>query len=421
MWIDNINLILHIDTENTLTLNSTNYLTSLEYISQLNSAASAYDAAPFSNSILIGIDYDTTTITKGQKIEFYVGEKRIGVFYVTDFTPPAEGETIATITAYDLFYNLINKEIIPDFEILDGVDIREYIKQVFMSVGFSEDRILIDEDLAANTLNYSVCAGQNLASILREYCLAADVYIFVDGDENIRIVPKEILVEDGEYEELSDDILYGLDLGVSFDEMKTGIKLSYNRLTVGETEELTRVETTLQPNIMTELLNISLKSPLYLIEQIKTSCFCTVDSIKSSQNLLNLYLTSGLTEEVTAEIVVLGKFIKYVESFLEKKAEVDNQDILEAYTQLVQDSASAQILLNLLYPRLTQRTLTAYMMPDDFDIELCKIYKVSSVVKGLEPIYAYVHGFRFSIVEGDVDLELVLNEIEKIEEVEVNE
>ena len=57
-------------------------------------------------------------------------------------------------------------------------------------------------------------------------------------------------------------------------------------------------------------------------------------------------------------------------------------------------------------------------MPNDFDIELCKIFKVSSVVKGLEPIYAYVHGFRFSIVEGDVDLEITLQEIK---EVEVNE
>ena len=416
MWIDNINLILHIDIENTLTLNSTNYLTSLEYISQLNSAASAYDAAPFSNSILFGIDYDyTTTIAKGQKVEFYVGEKRLGVFYITDFTPPAEGETIATITAYDLFYNLINKEIIPDFEILDGIDIREYIKQVFKSVGFSEERILIDEDLAANTLNYSVCDGKNLATILKEYCIASDTYIYVDGDENIRVIPKEVMVDEGEYEELNDGVLYGLDLGVSYDEMKTGIKLTYNRLTVGETEELTRVETTLQPNIMTELLNINLKSPLYIIEQIRSNCLFTVDSIKSSQNTLNLYLTSGLSEEATADIVVLGKFIKYVESFLEKKEQVENQDILQVYTQLVQDSASAQILLNLLYPRLTQRTLTAYMMPNDFDIELCKIYKVSSVAKGLEPIYAYVHGFRFSIVEGDVDLEIVLNEIKGVE------
>ena len=113
--------------------------------------------------------------------------------------------------------------------------------------------------------------------------------------------------------------------------------------------------------------------------------------------------------------MVLGKFIKYVESFLERKEQVENQDILQVYTQLVQDSASAQILLNLLYPRLTQRTLTAYMMPDDFNIELCKIYKVSSVVKSLEPIYAYVHGFRFSIVEGDVNLEIVLNEIKGVE------
>lgn len=417
MWIDDFHLILHLDAENTIQFDSSNYLTSLEFTSQLNSAASVYDAAPYSNSILFGIDYDHSImpISKGQKVEFYKGEKRLGVFYVVDFTPPADGECIATITAYDLFYNLINKEIVPEFEILDGINIKDYIKQVFNSVGIAEDRLKISEDLAENTLNYSVCDGQTLATILREYCLASDTYIYVDGDENICVIPKEIMVGEETVEELNDDSFYGLDLGVGYDEMKTGLKLTYNRLTVGETEEILRTETTLQPNIMTELTNLSLSSPLYQIDQIKTSCLSTLDAVKASQNLLNLYLTSGLTEEATAEIVVYGKLIKFVESFVEKKEQVENQDILDAYTQLIQDSSSALILLSLLYPRLTQRTLTGYLMPDDFDIELCKIFKVSSNVKGLNPIYAYVHGFKLSVVEGDVDLEVILNEIKEVE------
>jgi hypothetical protein len=418
-WLDSFNIVLH-TSETTENINTTNILTSLELTKQLNSAASAYDAAPFSNSLLFSIDYSPSSfiITKGQKVELYFGEVKLGVFYVTDFTPPADDEAIATITAYDLFYNLINKEIIPEFEILDGVDIREYIKQVFLSVGIAEEKILISEDLAANTLNYSVCAGKSLADILIEYCLASDTYIFVDEEENIRVIPKEVIVNEEVTEVLDDGVFYGLDLGVNYDEMKTGIKLTYNRLTVGETEEITRIETTLQPNIMTELLNISLPSPLYMIEQVKTGVPCALDSIKSSQNNLSLYLTSSISEEATAEVVVLGKFIKFVESFLERKEQVENQDILDVCTQLIQDTSSAQILLSLLYPRLTQRTLTGYIMPDDFDIKLCKIYKVSSNVKGLNPIYAYVHGFKFSAVEGDVDLEIILQEIK---EVEVNE
>lgn len=420
-WLNNFNIVLHIDAETTENINSKNILTSLELTKQLNSAASCYDAAPFSSSLLFSIDYDphVLSISKGQKVDLYFGDKKLGVFYITDFTPPADDEVIATITAYDLFYNLINKEIIPDFEILDGVDLKTYIKQVFLSVGIAEEKILISEDLAANVLNYSVCAGKSLADILVEYCLAADVFIFVDAEENIRVIPKEVIVNEEEVTEVLDDsVLYGLDLGVNYDEMKTGIKLVYNRLTVGETEEITKIETTLQPNIMTELLNISLPSPLYLIEQVKTGVNCELDGVKSSQNNLSLYLTSTMEEEATAEIIVLGKFIKFVESFLERKEQVENQDILEVYTQLIQDTSSAQILLSLLYPRLTQRTLTGYIMPDDFNIELCKIFNVSSNVKGLNPIYAYVYGFKFSAVEGDVDLEIILQEIK---EVEVNE
>ena len=419
MWIDNFQVFLYLDTENTLTLDSTNYLSSLEFTFKLNSAASSYDAAPFSNSVIIGLDYDPNilTISKNQKLDVFFGEKKIGAFYIKDFSPPAEDSTIATITAYDLFYNLINQDIIPDFEILDGVDIKQYIKQVFDSVGIAEDRLLISEDLAENTLNYSVCDGQNLASILKEYCLATDTFIYVDADEKIRVIPKEFIV-DGEYEELNDDVLYGLGLGTTFEETQTGVKVVYNRLTVGETEEILRTETTLQPNIMTELTNISLENPLYQIDQIKTTCPSTLDAVKASQNLLNIYLTSGVSEEITDEIVVYGKLIKFVESYVEKQDESENPNVKSISTQLIQDTSSAKLLLSLLYNRMNHRTLTGYLMPDDFDIELCKIFKVSSNVKGLNPIYAYVHGFRFSIVEGDVDLELILNEIK---EVEVNE
>lgn len=416
MWLDLFEIIVHTNSENPLILNSTNSLTSLEFTSQLNSAASSYDAAPFSNSLVFGLDYepDKMEIEKGQKVELFYSGSKLGVFYVVEFTPPAEDESIAAITAYDLFYNLINRDIIPNFEILDGIDVESYIKQVFKSVGIAEDRILIDDTLAIKTLNYSVCDGQTLANILKEFCLATDAFIFVDADENIRVISKEIQAESYE-DELNDDSLYSLDLGIDFDEQPTGLKLTYNRLTVGETEELTKIETTLQPNIMTELLNINLKNPLYIVEQVKTNCLCEVDSIKSSQNILNLYLTSGMSEEVTAEIRVMGRFIKFVESFLEKKEQVENQNLKNVKTQLIQDSESAQTLLNLLYPRLKLKTMTACLMPDNFSIKLCKVFKVSSNVKDLRPVFAYVHGFKFSVVEGDVDLQITLCEMKGVE------
>ena len=415
-WVDNFNLILHIDKENTITLNSTNYLTSLEFTSQLNSAASSYDAAPFSNSILFGIDYDPNilSIYKGQKVELFNGEVRLGVFYVNDSTQPDEDHCIATITAYDLFYNLINQNIVPDFEILDGVDVKTYIKQVFDSVGIEESRILISDDVAANALNYSICDGKTLADILKEFCLATDTFVYVDADENIRVIPKEIIVE-GDCDELNDDLLYGLELGTTFEETQTGIKLIYNRLTVGNTEEILRTETTLQPSIMTELTNIKLENPLYQIDHITTSCSATLNSIKASQNQLDVYLTSDMSEEETAEVVVYGRLIKFVESYVEKEENSDNPNVKSISTQLIQDTSSAQLLLSLLYNRMNKRSLIGYIMPDNFDIELCKIFRVSSNIKYLSPIYAYVHGFKLSIVEGEVDLQILMKEIKGVE------
>ena len=64
---------------------------------------------------------------------------------------------------------------------------------------------------------------------------------------------------------------------------------------------------------------------------------------------------------------------------------------------------------------MNKRSLIGYVMPNNFDIELCKIFRVSSNIKYLSPIYAYVHGFKLSIVEGEVDLQILMKEIKGVE------
>ena len=61
--------------------------------------------------------------------------------------------------------------------------------------------------------------------------------------------------------------------------------------------------------------------------------------------------------------------------------------------------------------QLVEPLFTKYALDDNFDIELCKIFRVSSNIKYLSPIYAYVHGFKLSIVEGEVDLQILMKEI----------
>ena len=353
---------------------------------------------------------------KGIKVEALYNDKKIGTFYITDCALPTETDDyIATITSYDLLYTLINQDITPTFEILDGVDIKEYIKQVFVSVGIAEEKIIVSDKIAG-TLNYSVCQGKTLAEILKEYCLATDTYIFVDADENICVIPKVQDIPEN-CPILDDNTLYGLDLGSTFKDAYTGLKILYNRLTIGDQEELLKLETTLQPQTLTELKNNELKNPLYILNSVKIDgAYALLNSIEASQNLLSLSLTSDETEEKTATITVLGKNIKFVESFVTQKEENTNENILELKSQLIQDTNTANTLLNTLFTRLNNRVVTAYSMPDDFDIELCKIFNISSSEKRLNPIYAYVHSYRFTIVEGDVDLVITLKEIKGVEE-----
>ena len=417
-FIDKISINLYLP-ETTITLNSTNYLTSYELFKTLDGEASTFDASPASNSLMFGVDYDKNAVffekfKKGQKVEALYNDKRIGTFYITDCTLPTEtDEYIATITSYDLLYTLINQDITPTFEILDSVDIKKYIKQVFVSVGIAEEKIIVSDKIAG-TLNYSVCQGKKLSEILKEFCLATDTYIFVDADENICVVPKVQEIPEN-CPVLDDNVLYGLDLGSTFKDAYTGLKILYNRLTIGEQEELLKLETTLQPQILTELKNNELKNPLYILNTVKIDgAYAFINSIEASQNLLSLGVTSDEIEEKTATITVLGKNIKFVESFVTQKEENTNENILELKSQLIQDTNTANALLNTLFKRLNSRVMTAYSMPDDFDIELCKIFNISSSEKGLMPIYAYVHSYRLTIVEGDIDLVLVLKEIKGV-------
>lgn len=420
-FIDDFSIKLHINTDTILTLNSTNYLTSLELLSSLDGDASVYDASPSSKSVMFGVDYYNNApfynlFSKGLKCELYKKEKRLGVFYITDCTlPTSSDEYVATITSYDLLYNLINQDITPEFEVLDGVDVKEYIKQVFISVGVPADKIVVSEKISGS-LNYSICQGKTLAEILKEYCLATDTFITVDADENICVVPKVQEIPEN-CPVLDDSILYGLDLGSTFKDAYTGIKLLYNRLTIGEQEELLKIDTTLQPNIMTELLNNELDNPLYIINTVKIdNCLSNLDYIKASQNLLSLGITSQEVEEKTASISVFGKYINFVESFVTKTTDAINENLIQLKSQLIQDTKTADIILSSLFERLNKRIISGYIMPDDFDIELCKIFNISSNEKGLNPIYAYVHSYRFSIIEGDVDLIITLKEIKGVEE-----
>lgn len=414
-WVDDFSIKLYIADENIITLNSSTYLTSIEFAGSVDGDASSFEASPSSNRLMFGCVYMSDvpyfgSISKGLKCELYDGEKKLGTFYVVDFTPPAEGDVIATLTAYDLLYNLINSDITPGFEILTGISSNDFIKQIFKSVGIPEERIRISEKITPIVLNYGVCLGQKLVEILKEFTLATDTYITLDADENIDIIPKKIEIDETA-PILTDDVLYGLETGSTFAEAYTGIKLTYNRMTVSEIEEIANIETTLQPNTEVDLGTLTLENPLYSIETIKTNILSTINSIKATQNTLNIKLTSQYLEEITAKISVLGKSIQFIESFLEKKQEVANENIVSVSTQVIQDTEPATRLINDLFERINNRVLTSYSMPDFFDIVLCKVFRVSSISKGLTEAYYYVHSFTFSIVEGDIDLQLTLKEI----------
>mgnify|MGYP000942996827 CR=1 FL=1 len=406
-----------------LPLTSLNYLCDLQLTKSLDNSLTSLTGKISTNTLLLGLNnlsstFSTTSplyskIRKGEKLVLKDGAVVKGTFYITDYDAPEE-EPKATIKAVDRLYYILNQTV-EGLEIEREKDVKAFIKDLLVSQGISEEKVLVDETIAG-TLNYGVATGQKVSEVLNEFALATDTYIYMDAGENVVVKSRKI---NGVVEETltHDADLYELTTAKSFKQSYNTLILGYGRTSISAVQELLKLEEEVVDSEEVRVLNNNkLDKPLYDIDQVKLSEHFDLIDLSCSQNAVSLSIENTSEEDLPCSITVYGRTLEIVDSYVERKDEgITDRNELKVNSKLIQDKSTADNIAAVLYNRLNLEipNMRVGIMPDDFSIELCKIIRV---LTDKIDFLGYIHSFDYTISEGDVDLKIGLKAIEDEEE-----
>lgn len=425
-FIDNTTVDLYLSDGTIFPMTSNDYLSDLQLNKSLDNDLSALIGKVSTNTLLLGLNnlFYTFTLTSttsplyqkldtGAKIVLKDNEVVKGTFYILTYEAPEE-EVKATIKAVDRLYYILNQQV-EELEVERNKDVKDFIKEVLISQGIVEEKIIIDETITG-TLNYSIATGQKVSEVLNEFCLATDSYIYMDAEENVVIKSRKI---DGLVEETltHDADLYELTTAKSFKSSYNTLLLGYGRTSISSVEEILKLEEeVVSGKEIRQLNNNTVEKAIYDIDHIKITEGFELEDLNCSQNIVNISIYNTSNDESPCEIVVNGRNLEIVESYVERKDDgITDRNELKLESKLIQDKKTADITVDRLFNRMSLDipNMGVGIMPDDFSIELCKIIKI------LTPeidFIGYVHSFEYVITEGDVDLKIGLKAVE-VEEV----
>ena len=422
-FLDSITIDLYLSDNTIMHLTSLNYLCDLQLSKSLDSSLTSLIGKVSTNTLLLGLNnlsstFSTTSplyskIVKGAKLVLKDGAVVKGTFYITDYDAP-EDEPKATIKAVDRMYYILNQTV-EELEIEREKDVKDFIKELLVSQGISEEKVSVDETITG-TLNYGIATGQKVSEVLNDFCLATDTYIYMDAAENVVVKSRKIT---GEVEQTltHDADLYELTTVKSFKQSYNTLILGYGRTSISAVSELLKLNEEIVNGQETLILNNNaVKKAIYDIDHIKIPEDFDLVDINCSQKVVNISVQNTTLMELPCEIVVYGRNLEIVESFVEKQDEgIADRNELKLQSKLIQDKATADSIATTLYDRMSLEipNMKVGIMPDDFTIELCKIIRV---LTDKIDFTGYVHSFDYTISEGDVDLKIGLKAIEDEEE-----
>lgn len=419
-FIENLTIDLYLSDNTIMHLTSLNYLCDLQLSKSLDSSLTSLIGKVSTNTLLLGLNnlsstFSTTSplyskIRKGEKLVLKDGSTVKGTFYITDYDAP-EDEPKATIKAVDRMYYILNQTV-EELEIEREKDVKDFIKELLVSQGISEEKVSVDETITG-TLNYGIATGQKVSEVLNDFCLATDTYIYMDAAENVVVKSRKItgVVE----QTLTHDAdLYELTTVKSFKQSYNTLILGYGRTSISAVSELLKLnEEVVDSEEVRVLNNNKVDKPLYDIDQVKLSEDFDLIDLSCSQNAISISIQNTSEDELPCSITVYGRTLEIVDSYVERKDEgITDRNELKLQSKLIQDKVTADNIVTTLYSRMSLEipNMKVGIMPDDFTIELCKIIRV---LTDKIDFTGYVHSFDYTISEGDVDLKIGLKAVEE--------
>lgn len=423
-FIDNITIDFYLSDSTIFHMTSNDYLCDIQFNKSLDNDLRALIGKVKANTLLIGLNNISSTfsltndtsplyqkIGKGTKAVLKDGVKVKGTFYIIDYDAPEE-ETKAIIKVVDQLYYILNQTV-RELEISREKSVKDFIKEVLISQGIAEEKIIVDESLTG-TLNYSIASGQKVSEVLNEFCLATDTYIYMDANENVVIRSRKI---SGSAEETltHTENLYELAIGKSYKSSYNTLILGYGRTSISAVNELLKLqEEVVSGQEIRQLNNNIVEKPIYDIDHFKITEEFELIDFNCSQKEINISIQNTSLEDLPCEIVIHGRNLEIVESYVERQdIGVSDRNELKLESKLIQDKSTADSVATTLYNRMNVviPNIQVSIMPNDFNIDLCKIIRI---LTDKIDFTGYVHSFEYVISEGEVDLKIGLKEIEEV-------
>lgn len=330
-----------------------------------------------------------------------------GKFYIVDYDAPLNAmSSTFSIRAVDKLQSILNKDISLE-QVSRSLSMYDYFLQIFSSLGFKSEDLLIDEDLKAIFLNFSIFNGRKMAEILNSCCKASDCMIFVDSMGRINIKQKKMVGTPVKHFTTSNIISLDISKSLTYD--YNTLKLGYVAANISENMEL--LNCTLQcpaGDYSFKDLELS-KDNVYDIDNImvRSSSGVVITGCSYSQALLTLDVNNPATEEVNLDVVVIGRTIETATAYITTKNETDigvNGDkSLDITSESVQDAAYATTLSAIYWERLNDHIpyITLKTRSNSLQFMPCMIVDVKEPVKAKLDYLGYIHSVKYEWFGGD--------------------
>lgn len=355
-------------------------------------------------------------IKEGVKLEVFIRPKvededvdkqyewdPMGIYYVKDWYTESDG-LLASITAYDVLYNILNGAV-PSFPVFRDISFITFMQLYFAYFG---QEIIIDASLDFKIPYIYTSEHSSNKEFLAELLHGALADCFCDNQGKIRIVNKA--GNSNKRGILTDkDQIINIQIKQSLDSGHDSVTVSYDRGQESNEQSLLSLkDLSLQPGV-TETGQLALsKSPVLSIRStmIRSTESAKVISFNASAKDFMGQIQS--TAEVNAELEVTGTTLDIVKFTIGETKEKP----LRISSRFIQDEERARAVLkyteayvhtNMPILEMNIRGNPKYEIGDILEVDSAR-YKLSYVGKLIEAKYEYAGHLTCHIVLADVSM-----------------
>jgi hypothetical protein len=424
--VNDFYLKLTFKNDTTVNLTATNRLVGFSMLLEMDNSGEWFKGSISANELNFGLEntdsqfMNTNSLSpyvglleENVKVEVFEGLVRLGTFYIKEWiTPNTSAKKVASVRAVDRLQSVINSPV----DLLgmnSNIMLKDYIKKIFLNLGFLESDLLIDQSLT-QMLNYTVIGGTKLSNVLNDISLSGDCYFYMNKDDKLVVISK--VVTGIPTRTITDTAEVGIkatlyDVTPSKSMMASAnlLNLGYTNLTLSPVKQLASIR-----DYMSKV-GISKTDPfkvengnMYEVDHVRVESEFDVEvtDVTPTQNTFVLDINNPHTVPVSTDITLFGKTIDLINTYIERQDDLLVQKYgrkeMKLECKLIQDMESASALADKLWTRINIPVpyLVGRLHEPNFNYNLGEISEVKALTVNLSFI-GYIHSLKYNWAGGE--------------------